>query len=123
MPRRALLFLLLAQAASGGKAPKLPTQPDITQGCISITNIHSHPRSLTTDPGIEAVIRNDCAEPVTAVITVAYLDRSGTQFGDGIPSATVDTATSWSFSYQPPLNLIDRKRLALIKIIKVLAIQ
>jgi hypothetical protein len=104
------------------KPPKQPTQADFQKGCISVTDIYSHRYGFTTSPGLEADVHNTCDRSVLATFTIAYFDRDGLQFGNGLESMTMAPGASWHLHHVANLTGIERGRLKFAEIIGVLTV-
>jgi len=74
-----LLSIGLCSPAMAKRKPKpflVPTQPDITEGCISIKYITFHPRTFTRDAYISATVESICSLDTIVTIHVAFFNAS-----------------------------------------------
>jgi hypothetical protein len=85
---------------------KKPTQPSITQGCVTVYDIYSHALgwSFFRGPGLDAKIRNDCGRPAEIFLRIGYFDSRDGQFGYGIVSVTVASGAVYTVNHEmePP---------------------
>ncbi len=115
----AMAWFVLASSAQSKKKPRTPSQPDISYGCIMITDIYSQALSFTRNPGLEAIVRSGCDSSVMFILTIAYFDRSGTQFGSSAQIGTVAPGANFAVYHKASVEGADRRRLQLLKIISV----
>lgn len=105
------------------KQPRPPTQPDFTEGCVTVSRIYSHSLSSFSgvgapEPGLEANVYNTCTGPVDVFLTIAYFDSCGVQFDSGMETQTVAPGANCQFYHEAPLFGLDRGRMKVAKIIK-----
>jgi hypothetical protein len=108
------------------KQPKPTTQEAIVKGCIEVGRIYSHKLSIFSGvgayvPGLEGVVSNGCASPMSVTLTVGYFDRQGNQFGSAPEMMTVASGADFSFFHAARLYGLDQGRLSIASVIAVTA--
>ena len=119
---RCLLVLSLAACAHGKdkkqKHFRSPSQPGIMVGCVYVGEIYSNPRGWRYGAGITGVVDNDCDKTVQLLISIAYHDKSGVQFGDGSVTATVGAHSKYEFN-KYPYSEEEQQRFGAAKVVDV----
>jgi hypothetical protein len=103
---------------------RLPSQPDIIEGCVLVKGIHSHALNIFSgvgapEPGIDAMIFNGCRFTVMLSLTIGYFDSNGLQFGNGYEFPSVASGATFALFHQASLYGWDKGRLKTAKIIAV----
>jgi hypothetical protein len=111
--------LVHTPAATAAKKPKPPSQEPITQGCVTVTDIHSIRTTLVTNAGLEARVESGCSVPIDVFVRVAYYDQRGIQYNNGVEAGTVSPGATWEL-YHSPDAPEDQHALRLAKIVEVL---
>jgi hypothetical protein len=117
-----------AQTNTGKKPkhPKLPTQMDMTSGCVSVRQIYSHGLSIFSgvgapEPGLDAFVYNGCAATVHIDLEIGYFDGNE-QFGDGIEIMTLASGAQRHIYHVASVYGFDRARMKSARIISILAL-